>query len=145
VTDIFELLTHDHREVEQLFERFETSGDDVVAHEICDALTLHSEIEEQVLYPEIRRLVDDGDDMANIAEAEHGSVRLLIARVWEAPPIDLHSLIGELRAQVERHVASEENDLFRELRGAGADAEALGRKAEAARAEAPSRSSGQVG
>ena len=145
MTDIFELLIRDHREVEQLFEQYATNGDDAVAHEICDALTLHSEVEEQVLYPEVRRIVDGGDDLANIAEGEHGSVRLLVARVWEAPPADLHPLIGEMRTEVARHVASEENDLFRELREAGADAEALGRKAEAARAEAPSRSSGQVG
>ncbi len=101
--------------------------------------------EEQVLYPELRRIVDDGDDLANVAEDEHGAVRALIARVYEAPPPDLAPLIDEMRQLVERHVESEENDLFPRLRDSGADAEALGRRADAARGEASSRSSGQVG
>jgi iron-sulfur cluster repair protein YtfE (RIC family) len=98
-----------------------------------------------VLYPEIRRLVDGGDDLANEAEAEHAAAKLLIARVYETPPADLHDLIDELRTAIEIHVASEENALFPKLRDAGVDAEALGRKLDAARGEATSRSSGQVG
>jgi len=145
MTDLFESLAQDHREVEQLFAAYAERSEDATAHEICDALTLHTQIEEEVLYPEIRRLVDGGDDLANEAEDEHASAKLLIARVYEAPPIDLTEIINELRSMVELHVASEENALFPKLREAGADAEALGGKLDAARAEATSRSSGQVG
>jgi hemerythrin superfamily protein len=143
--DLFELLSTDHRTVERLFATFDADHDDATAHEICDALTLHSEIEEQVLYPEVRRIVDDGDDLANTAEAEHGAVRALIARVYETPPADLTPLVNELRTLVEHHVESEETDVFPRLRESGADAEELGRKAESVRGEAGSRSSGQVG
>src|SRR4051812_5352984 len=129
MTDLLEALTRDHREVERLFATYADSGDDAVAHEICDALTLHSEVEEQVLYPEVRRFVDGGDDLANDAEAEHAAVRALIARVYEAPPIDLRPLIDELRKNVDHHVESEERDIFPNLRDAGVDLEALGRKA----------------
>jgi len=145
MTDLFASLTQDHREVERLFANYAEHGEDATAHAICDALTVHSQAEEEVLYPEIRRLVDGGDDLANEAEAEHASAKLLIARVYETPPADLHPLIEELRSATELHVASEENALFPKLRDAGADAEALGRKLETARAEAPSRSSGLVG
>jgi hemerythrin superfamily protein len=145
MTDLFESLTQDHRDVEALFAAYAERGEDATAHAICDALTVHTRAEEEVLYPEIRRLVDGGDDLANQAEAEHASVKLLIARVYETPPADLHGLIDQLRSTVELHVASEETALFPKLRDAGADAEALGRKLDAARAEAPSRSSGQVG
>jgi hemerythrin superfamily protein len=145
MTDLFESLSSEHRAVEDLFAAFEKDHDDATAREICDALTLHTEVEEQVLYPELRRIVDDGDDLANLAEDEHGAVRALIARVYEAPPIDLAPLIDEMRQLVERHVQSEETGLFPRLREAGADPEALGARAEAARGEATSRSSGQVG
>ncbi len=145
MTDLFESLSSEHRDVERLFASFEKDHDDATAREICDALTLHTQVEEQVLYPELRRIVDDGDDLANVAEDEHGAVRALIARVYEAPPPDLAPLIDEMRRLVERHVESEENDLFPRLRDSGADAEALGRRADAARGEATSRSSGQVG
>jgi hemerythrin superfamily protein len=143
--DVFVLLSTDHRTVERLFAAFANEPDDATAHEICDALTLHSEIEEQVLYPEVRRIVDDGDDLANVAEGEHGAVRSLIARVYEAPPIDLGPVMNEIRELVARHVQSEESDLFPRLRESGADAEELGRRAEAVQGEASSRSSGQVG
>jgi len=145
MTDLFDALSRDHRDVEQLFARYAETGDDVVAHRICDALTLHTEVEEAVLYPELRRIVDDGDDMANDAEAEHAAIRLLIARVYESPPIDLRPVIDEIRKGVEHHVMIEEGELFPQLREAGADAEALGRKLETVRGEASSRSSGQVG
>src|SRR3954471_1437868 len=97
MADLIESLCRDHREVEQLFAAYAENSEDRLAHEICDALTLHSEVEEQVLYPEVRRLVDGGDDLANDAEAEHGAVRALIAHVYEAPPIDLRPLVEELR------------------------------------------------
>jgi len=145
MTDLFDALSRDHRDVEHLFARYAETHDDADAREICDALTLHAEVEEQVLYPELRRIVDDGDDMANGAEAEHAAIRLLIARLYESPPIDLTPLIDELRTGVEGHVAAEEGDLFPRLRESGADAEALGRQLEMVRGEASSRSAGQVG
>ena len=145
MTDIFDQLVGDHRDIERRFEQYRSNPDDAVARDICDALTVHSEVEERVLYPELRRIVDGGDDLANDAEAEHGVVRLLIARLQATPPVDLRSLIDELRTNVERHVTGEESDLFPKLREAGADAEALGAKAAAVRGESSSRSSGQVG
>lgn len=145
MTDVFGALSQDHRDAAHLFDRFEETGDDADAREICDALTLHAEVEEQVLYPELRRIVDDGDDLANDAEAEHAEIKLIIARILESPPPDLRPIIGEMRKVVEHHVTEEERSLFPLLLDAGADSEALSQKLEAVRAEAPSRSSGTVG
>ena len=145
MTDLFDALSRDHRDVEHLFARYAETHDDADAREICDALTLHAEVEEQVLYPELRRIVDDGDDMANVAEAEHAAIRLLIARVLRVPADRLDAADRRARTGVEGHVAAEEGDLFPRLRESGADAEALGRKLEMVRGEASSRSAGQVG
>jgi hemerythrin superfamily protein len=145
MTDVFEALSQDHRDAAGLFDRYEETGDDADARQICDALTLHAEVEEQVLYPELRRIVDDGDDLANEAEAEHATIRLIIARILESPPPDLRPVIDELRKGVEHHVTEEERTIFPLLLDAGVDADALGRKLEAVRGEAPSRSSGTVG
>ena len=128
MTDIFEALCVDHRDVERLFEQYRDQAEDAVARNICEALTMHAEVEEQVLSPELRRIVEGGDDLANDAEAEHGVVRLLIARIQETPPADLRPLVEELRKNVEHHVAAEESDLFSRLprsrsrrRGIGAE------------------------
>jgi hemerythrin superfamily protein len=143
--DAYDLLAADHREVEELLRRYEESGDDAIAREIADMLTLHAEIEEQVLYPEVRRLVDGGDDLANEAESEHALVRSLIARMIDSPPDDLQSLVREIGDDVAVHVRREEETIFPMMRECGVDAADLGNRLEAARGEAPSRSSGQVG
>jgi hemerythrin superfamily protein len=145
MTDVFEALSQDHRDAARLFDRYAATGEDSDAREICDALTMHAEVEEQVLYPELRRIVDDGDDLANDAEAEHATMKLIIARIFESPPPDLRPVIDELRETVEHHVSNEERNLFPRLMDAGADREALGQKLEAVRGESPSRSSGTVG
>jgi hemerythrin superfamily protein len=145
MTDVFEALSQDHRDVARLFDRFEETGDDSDAREICDALTLHAEVEEEVLYPEVRRIVDDGDDVANDAESEHATIKLIIARIFESPPPDQRPVIYELRKTVEHHVTDEERNIFPRLIDAGADGDTLGQKLEAIRGEASSRSSGTVG
>src|SRR4051812_13454452 len=104
MVDVFESLSRDHRSVEALFGAYEENGEDATAHRICEELTIHAEAEEEVLYPEVRRLVDGGDDRANTAEAEHAAVRALIARVYESPPSDLRPLMDAIRTAVEGHV-----------------------------------------
>jgi hemerythrin superfamily protein len=143
--DIFELLTADHREVDEMLTRARLDADPVLVRPICDALTLHAEIEESVLYPELRRIVDGGDDIANDAEAEHATIRTLVAQIYEAPTPDLTRFLETLHSNVVDHVKIEETEIFPALLDCGADAEALGRRLEAARGEAASRSSGEVG
>jgi hemerythrin superfamily protein len=145
MADIFESLTADHRDVDDMLARALDDADPVLVREICDALTLHAEIEESVLYPEVRRIVDGGDDIVNDAEAEHAAIRTLVAHIHEAPSIDLSRELAALRNNVGDHVKVEENEIFPALRDCGADADALGRKLDAARGEAASRSSGEVG
>ena len=145
MADGFAMLEHDHREVGELFDDYEQRGDPDLARQICFELTVHGEIEEQVLYPELRRLVDGGDDLANEAENEHALVKSLVARLFDSPPDDLRPLVLEIGRDVAAHVRWEETDLFAAMRESGVDAEALGTRLEAARGEAPSRSSGQVG
>jgi hemerythrin superfamily protein len=145
MADGFEALQQDHREVERLFEQYHRSADDAVAREICSELSLHTEVEEQVLYPELRTRVSDADAMAERAYDEHALVTAHIARVYEAPPPDLRTIMSEIERDVKAHVEYEERELFPAMRAAGVDAEELHRWVEAAKGEAPSRSSGQVG
>jgi hemerythrin superfamily protein len=145
MADIFESLTTDHREIDDLLTRARQDADPVVVRQVCDALTLHAEIEESVLYPEVRRIVDGGDDIVNDAEAEHAAIRTLVAQIYEAPPTDLTRLLEALQSNVVDHVKIEESEIFPALIDCGAKAEELGRKLEAARGESASRSSGEVG
>ena len=135
--DGFALLKEDHAEVQSLFERYSSSQDEQVVRELCEALSAHARVEEQALYPELRRLVDGGDDLADEAEQEHAALKVLIERIEIAPPEDLSEVVQEMRRLVEPHVAQEETTLFPEMLQSGVDAEQLGARLEAARNAAP--------
>jgi len=145
VADGFEILSAQHRDVERLFERYSSDPDDAIARQLCDLLTRHEDTEAQALYPELRRIVDGGDDLADDAQAAHGVVATIVARISDSPPEDLRPLIDQLRTAVTEHVRFEEEQIFPELSEAGVDGAKLAAKVDAATGGAPSESSGQVG
>jgi hemerythrin superfamily protein len=139
MSDGFALLAQDHEQVQELFDRYATSRDEQVVHDICDALTLHARVEEEAFYPQLRRLVDGGDDLADEAEQEHSALKVLIERVHLAPPDKLDGVVKEMRELVERHAAHEEGTLFPEMRQCRVDAQDLGGRIEVARESALAR------
>ncbi|HXY95043.1 MAG TPA: hemerythrin domain-containing protein [Acidimicrobiia bacterium] len=143
--DGFEMLEHEHRAVEDLFDRYEQTGDDAVAEQICTDLSIHGEIEEQVLYPELREIGERTSLMADEAEESHDLITNLVTRIRHTPSDGRLKLFEELWAMVDGHVRMEETEVFPELRDAGVDPEELGRSLEAARNEAIARSSGAAG
>jgi hemerythrin superfamily protein len=138
MADGFEILSEDHREVERLFDTYRNDNEDSIAHEICERLSVHTRVEEAALYPALRRYVDGGDDLADVAEQEHSAVKTIIARIYDSPPEGLFDLVAELRREVEHHVESEESELFPQMREAGVDAGLLGAEIEGARRAAES-------
>ena len=61
--DAITLLTKDHRDVKKLFNTYQDLADEqapaeqrlAVAQEICEALTLHATVEEEIFYPHYAR------------------------------------------------------------------------------------------
>jgi hemerythrin superfamily protein len=145
MADGYEFLRREHRNVEMMFDQYRQQPDDALARRIAEALTLHSEAEEAALYPQLRKYVDGGDDMAAEAEYEHATVKSQIARLYEAPPIDLAPLVRQIEQNVADHVRREEQEIFPAMQESGVDADGLARALERAQGEAPSRSSGNVG
>ena len=138
MADGFELLEQDHRSIRQLFEVYAQEPEDDRVREIIGKLTVHTEMEERALYPELRKYVDGGDDDADEADAEHAAVRALMGRIELSPPADVSGLLETMRSLVEQHVEQEERSLFPAMRESGVDAEALGDRLRAAeRAVAP--------
>jgi hemerythrin superfamily protein len=145
MADGYEFLKREHRNVEEMFEQYRRQPDDALARRIAEALTLHTEAEEAALYPQLRKYVDGGDDLAADAEYEHATVKSQIARLYEAPPTDLAPLVRNIEQNVANHVRREEDEIFPAMRESGVDADGLARALERAQGEAPSRSSGNVG
>lgn len=125
MADGFDDIIRDHRTVERMLEEYRAAPDDGLAREICTEVALHSEAEEMVLYPELRRLgsgerepggLVDGIALAERAELEHGDVDAQIARVLAAPPIDLREPMAQIGMQVLAHVAFEEAEILPRVR-----------------------------
>ncbi len=114
--DVFALLTEDHRRVDQLFERFQQGGDAAVAVEICDELTVHAKVEEELVYPVLSTKVNSGH--AQEARREHEDAKRLISQIEAAIEGggDVASLMSQLQEAVQHHVQEEETEIFPEMR-----------------------------
>ena len=140
--DAIAILTADHREVKELFEKYEALSDRAaskkknLAEEICTALTLHAMVEEEIFYPAVRAAVKDADDLMDEAVVEHASAKDLIAQIMEMDPGDdlYDAKVKVLSEQIEHHVGEEEGDMFPKVRKGGVDLVALGEEMKAFKA-----------
>lgn len=117
------LLSNDHRAVEELFNRLQSprhvNRDDTIDRLILE-LSVHAEIEDEILYPAVRRNVEGGRRLANHAEREHQQVKEMLKQLADMDPDsrEAEELIEELHQDVAAHVAEEEgpDGLFAQLR-----------------------------
>ena len=132
--DAIKLLTKDHREVEALFKQFEDSKEDKaekadIVAQICDALSAHAEIEEEIFYPAAREaLSEKGEDLLDEAEVEHASIKSLVAQLEDAEPDEelYDAKVKVLTEYVKHHVKEEEGELFPKVKKTDLDLDALG-------------------
>jgi hemerythrin superfamily protein len=129
--DAIALLKADHQEVSAMFERFEKSRQDRVkaelASRICDALTIHAKIEEEIFYPAVREAIDD-DDLMDEANVEHASLKMLIGQIQSRRPDSemFDAKVTVLGEYVKHHVKEEQQEMFPKARKSGVDLKALG-------------------
>lgn len=127
------LLMKDHKDVKALFAQYEGLSDrsfatkKKLADQICHELTVHTQVEEEIFYPAVRRPIHDGDLMDE-AIVEHASAKELIAQILAMDPSeDLYDAkVTVLSEQIEHHVKEEEGDMFPKVRKTGVDLDALG-------------------
>jgi hemerythrin-like domain-containing protein len=110
---VIALIEQDHREVENLFAKFEATRDTSIAEQICDELDRHTRAEESAVYPAIESDVPGGTKMASEGEEEHKEARQLIGRIRQTSDRDhLAELVRELKQAVEHHVQEEETEIL---------------------------------
>jgi hemerythrin superfamily protein len=145
--DGLDLLMDDHRALEQLHQELRSTGDvrdrTRVARDVVRELSVHATVEEQHLYPMVREVLDDGDELADHALDEHQEIKELLLEVDRADADDpaLVSRVDELMTAVGHHVQEEEGELFARLRRAvdGQRLRELGDQMEKAKGAAPTR------
>ena len=79
-----ELLEEDHREVESLFEEYQSleqdSAKEALALKICMMLQVHAQLEEEIFYPEARNAITK-PELIDEAIVEHASAKQLIGEI----------------------------------------------------------------
>jgi hemerythrin superfamily protein len=158
-TDAIVLLKQDHKDVKKLFKQFQsaakdakTDGGDTAAskaklvEQILEALTVHTYLENECMYPEVRRLLPDLEDDVLESYEEHHVADVLCIELSTMRPDDEHfdAKVTVLMEMVTHHIEEEEQDWFPKVRaGLGRkQLQELGARMEQLRAEAPRKPSG---
>jgi hemerythrin superfamily protein len=145
--DAITLITADHRKIAELFARYRASMPTdparvKIVRDFTRELTAHAAAEEQVMYPEARRVVEDGV-IVDDARSEHREIRHYLADLesldWRTPQFE--ETVTKLIGCVEQHVADEERTILPALRDGvtATGLEEMGVLMEQARRTAPKR------
>jgi hemerythrin superfamily protein len=131
--DAVQLLKADHRAVEKLFSQFEKAKDDdrkmQLAQQICMELTIHTQIEEELVYPMSREFLND-DEIVNEAVVEHQAAKDLIAQIegMQASDEMFDAKVSVLKEQIQHHVQEEEKEYFPKLQKTEMDLKGIGQQ-----------------
>ena len=121
--DAFELLKADHRKVEDIFEKLEPTTEQAVKTRqelfarLQTELEIHTQIEEEILYPllkkysETRDITFEGFEEHNVAKRllKEMAVMDVSSEVWTAK-------LKVLQESIEHHVEEEEDEMFKDAR-----------------------------
>ena len=129
------LLRADHKKVDGLFDEYEeaktiTQKKDLV-QKICQELIIHTQIEEEIFYPVVKKALKD-HDLVPEATVEHQTLKSLIAQLQDENISDDKEMydakVKVLSEYVKHHVKEEQNELFPKVKETKLDLEELGAK-----------------
>lgn len=120
-TNVLDLLTEQHSEVDALFEAIEKANGDKKAlfDELADKLAAHAAIEEKIFYPAV--MSKETEEILHESVEEHLSVKRLLADMLALDPVaesdEFDAKLSVVKEQVSHHAhEEEEKELFAKLR-----------------------------
>ena len=129
-TDAIVYLKNDHKDLRRLFTQFEKAGENATTEKgqlvgkMIELLTVHTYLENECMYPEVRKLLPDLEDDILESYEEHHVADILCAELAAMKPdaerFDAKTTV--LIENVRHHIEEEEQDWFPKVR------EGLGRK-----------------
>ena len=131
--DAIALLKADHVAVAQLFAEVEKTRSDAkkkaLVAEICTALSVHAQIEEEIFYPAVKEALKD-KLLVPEATVEHAGVKDLVAQLEGVDPdgemYDAKVLV--LSEYVKHHVKEEQTEMFPKVKESSLDLAELGER-----------------
>jgi hemerythrin superfamily protein len=125
--DACDLLDADHRTLKKMFKEYEElTGSRArsaaqkkldLAHRICQELTVHTQVEEEIFYPALRAAIKD-TELLDEAEVEHQALRSLVAQIRRASEVDdmFDAKVKVLGEYMDHHVKEERSEIFARAR-----------------------------
>ena len=138
--DAIALLKADHEAVSEMFAEYEKTRSvpkkKALVAEICTALSVHAQIEEEIFYPAVKTALKD-KLLVPEATVEHGSVKDLIAQLEGAEPEGemYDAKVKVLSEYVKHHVKEEQNEMFPKVKSSSLDMVELGARMAARKEE----------
>lgn len=128
--DAVDLLDADHKLVQKLFLDYQALSEDgappqakqKLAQKICQDLTVHAQIEEEIFYPAVRAAIDD-DPLMDEALLEHAQAKEMITRIQGMAPEEsgYDDTMKQLFMAIMDHVMEEREQIFLKARYSTAD------------------------
>jgi hemerythrin superfamily protein len=129
--DAIAILKADHEAVSRMFAEYEKSrtsnSKKALVAEICMALSVHAQIEEEIFYPAVKVALKD-TELVPEATVEHASLKELIAQLEGVQPDGemFDAKVKVLSEYVKHHVKEEQNEMFPKVTASSLDTEELG-------------------
>jgi hemerythrin superfamily protein len=128
--DAVDLLDADHKAVKKMFIDHAALCEDgapaparrLLALRICESLTVHAQIEEEIFYPQVSQAIGD-DALMEAAQQEHAQAKELIAQIQAMKATDAahDAAVARLGALIDQHVLAEREQIFLKARQAAMD------------------------
>lgn len=122
-SDIVEALLADHQQVKKMFTRIDkapASQRKELFWEITNELVRHEVAEEEIVYPVVRRVIPNGERLADARIKEQAEAEELLAKLEKAGVEDdkFLQMFHKLQSAVLEHADKEENLIFEPMRQA---------------------------
>lgn len=127
------LLRADHKLVASLFEQYESAKTvtkkKALVAQICQELTVHAQIEEEIFYPQVQDALND-HELVPEAVVEHATLKALIAQIEDAEPDNemYDAKVKVLSEYVQHHVKEEQTEIFPKVKKTDLDLAAIGKE-----------------
>jgi len=128
--DAVDLLDADHKLAQKQFLDYQALCDDgapsevrqQLALKICQDLTVHTQIEEEIFYPRVQAAIQD-DTLMEEALREHAAAKEAIAKIRGMAPSDagFDDTVNQLGESIMDHVMDEREQMFLKARYSTAD------------------------
>src|ERR1700712_4997193 len=125
-TDALVLLKDEHKQIKAVFRQFEQAGENAtktkgeLVAKMIELLTVHTYLENELIYPEVRKLLPDLEDDVLESYEEHHVADVLCTELSTLKPdaerFDAKTTV--LIENVTHHIEEEEQDWFPKVRDA---------------------------